>query len=174
LSGRDECIDESLIEDVAKAAAERVVAVLARRMLEELKAIRERLDRIEAMMQKQVGQRQHYGGRGGIVDRVREVLERDRYILASQARGRLGLSPRSLMGIVSGMSDVRVIEAGGDFIVFDRIGFEEFRALLSSIDTSDPEEASRMLGPFKDAFNALRRSGGVYFDGRSRSWRLLG
>ncbi|MCE4602560.1 MAG: hypothetical protein F7B18_05185 [Desulfurococcales archaeon] len=168
-------IDEFLGEgcdpdEVARLAAEKAVALLAKGILEELREIRERLDRLEEEVRRGRGQRRRGGG---LVERVREALERDRYILGSQARGKVGVSPQALYGVASGMDGVRIIDAGGDFIVFDSMGFDEFRALLSTIQTSDPEEAARRLGPFGDAFNALRRAGSVYFDGRERRWRIV-
>ncbi len=167
-------IDEFLGEgcdpdEVARLAAEKAVALLAKGILEELKEVRERLERLEAEVKRGRGRRRG----GGLVEKVREALERDRYILGSQARGKVGVSPQALYGVASGMDGVRIIEAGGDFIVFDSMGFDEFRALLSTIQTSDPEEAAKRLGPFRDAFNALRRAGSVYFDGREKRWRIV-
>ncbi len=158
------------VEEVARRAAEHAVALLAKNLLGELREIRERLDRIEAMLRDEHGRR---APRQGAARTVREYLERERYVLGSQARARLGMSPNTLLSIASGMDGVRVIEAGGDYIVFDSMGFEEFKALLASISTSDPEEASKGMGPYRDAFNALRRAGVVYFDGRGRRWRII-
>ncbi len=158
-------------EEVARLAAEKAVALLARSLLEEIRELRARVEKLEEEVRR--SGRRGGGRRGSVVDRVGEVLERERFVLGSQARGKTGLSPQALLGIVSGMEGVRVIDAGGDYVVFDSIGFEEFQALLSSIQSGDPEEAAREMGSFRDAFNALRRGGVVYYSGREKRWKIV-
>jgi len=103
---------------------------------------------------------------------LRRILKEARFVMASEAKARLGLSPQKLRSeaIAEGLV---VLEAGGDFAVMTRDSLEEFKSLLASLNTADPAEAARELGEYGRLFQALRDGGQVYYDARRRRWVVL-
>jgi len=103
---------------------------------------------------------------------LRRIIKEMRFVMASEARARLGMSPQKLRSeaIAEGLV---VVEAGGDFAVMTSDSLEEFKALLASLNTADPEEAARRLGEYGRLFQALRDGGQVYYDARKRRWVML-
>jgi hypothetical protein len=104
--------------------------------------------------------------------RLAEALREVKYILASESRSRLGMSPHTLRAEAAALG-LKILDAGGDFAVLTKDGFEEFKALLSAIETPDPAEAAKEMGDYERLFQALRAGGQVYYDARRRMWRLL-
>ncbi|MEB2836193.1 MAG: hypothetical protein GSR80_000214 [Desulfurococcales archaeon] len=111
--------------------------------------------------------------RRGQVQRLRRVLRELRFVMASEARARLGMSPHRLRAEAAAEGLV-VIDAGGDFAVMTRDSLQEFKALLASLRTADAAEAAKALGEYGRLFQALREGGQVYYDARRKRWVMLG
>jgi len=104
--------------------------------------------------------------------KLRQVLKELKFVMASDARSRLGLSPHKLR-VEAADEGLVILEAGGDFAVLLPEAFEEFKALLSTVKSADPAEAARQVGEYSRLFQALREGGQVYYDARRRRWILL-
>ncbi len=166
------------LDYIIKATVEATLAALSKGLFSELRAINERLDRIEARLEnlERLVKSRGYSrgkGRGGISDSVAELLASDGYIIGSASRSKLGISPQRLLSIVSDLDNAVVVDAGIDFIVFTRNSLDRFKRMLREVNVNDPYEAALKLGRFGDAFNILRTAGLVYYDGKHRSWRML-
>ncbi|GAB6147625.1 hypothetical protein [Stetteria hydrogenophila] len=173
--------DSAVIERAAEIAAEKVVARFLSKVVDEIEAIRREVEslRVEVeRLSKLVQSLGRSGGKGfrsrrtGDSSELAEVLSREGYIFASEARAKLGIGPLRLKSEAEKLGAV-VIEGEGDVAVVDRRAYEEFVAMLSSVKTSDPVEASKQLGRYERLFNELRRGGRLYFDARRAMWRIL-
>jgi uncharacterized protein YdhG (YjbR/CyaY superfamily) len=149
----------------------------------ELKAIKESIDKLQAdmdeckrMLAELLGAVRQRAASPRVQRRsswgLRRILKEVRFVMASEAKARLGMSPQKLRSeaIAEGLV---VVEAGGDFAVMTRDSLEEFKALLASLNTADPAEAARELGEYGRLFQALRDGGQVYYDARKRRWVML-
>ncbi|MFN4046166.1 MAG: hypothetical protein ACK4H7_02365 [Acidilobaceae archaeon] len=168
------------MERIASVAAEKAAAIVSRRVLAELKAIRDSIERIEKEIEElktqcKPGEPQRTGKRREPAQAGTQILEHIRrkgYILASDAR-RLGLSPATLMNEASRLGLI-VINAGGEAIIMSDQAFREFSSILGEIRTGDPEEASKAAGAYSRAFNALRRAGVIYYSQKAGKWVMIG
>jgi len=146
----------SALEDLRSECMHRIDAVLG-----ELRALR----RAQAVPPQ--------ASRRGQARRLRHVLRELRFVMASEARARLGMSPHRLRAEAAAEGLV-ILDAGGDFAVMTRDSLEEFKALLASLNTADSAEAAKALGEYGRLFQALREGGQVYYDARRRRWVMLG
>ncbi|MCE4622510.1 MAG: hypothetical protein F7B19_04260 [Desulfurococcales archaeon] len=173
-----------LDEKEVKKIVEMTVAEFLEPILKELREIKESLKRIEDKLNN-IGEveplqerRRVKGGsqralaRDPTVRRIIEVIKRDGYIYASEARVKVGINGFQLLNLARRLQLV-TIDLDGDYCIMTQEEFDEFRDYLNSIDTSDPEEAANLMGRYRDLFTRLRRIGSVYFDSSSRSWKLL-
>lgn len=157
--------DMERIEDALEEIVNRL-----EKLEEELRRLRIVVERSLAVSSAAQRPARATGRRGR--SRLVEVLRESRYILASEARAVLGMSPQRLRSEAAAQGLV-VVDAGGDFAVMTRDAFEEFKAILSAVASPDPGEASREVGDYRRLFEALRAGGQVYYDARRRRWRLL-
>lgn len=166
--------DRADVERAAELAAEKVSARYLSKIIEELVALRREVEALRGEVEKLSKQAQPPapGAGRGTAPGLREFLAREGFVLGSEARAKLGVSPSRLRSEAGSIGAV-VLEMEGDIAVMDKRAYEEFIALLSSIKTSDPSEAARQMGRYERLFSELRRSGRVYFDARRSMWRLL-
>lgn len=170
---------------IVKKTVEATVAELARGILGELRRLREevetlskKLGQIEAALQacrQQAGRSQERRGqqrRSKLVDKLLEILDTEGYVLASKSREKLGISPYKLRDLALD-AGARVIELDGDFAVIDPRAYREFLVLLASTRTSDPEEAAKSMGRYRELFERMRASSLVYYDASRGAWRVL-
>ncbi|MDM7275305.1 MAG: hypothetical protein P3X22_004185 [Thermoprotei archaeon] len=167
------------MERIASAAAEKAAAIVSRRVLSELKAIRDSIERIEKEIEELKNKCKPEGPREAEKRRepaqagaqLLEHIRRRGYILASDAR-KLGLSPAALMNEASRQGLI-VINAEGDAIIMSDQSFREFSSILGEIKTSDPEEALKAAGRYSRAFNVLRRAGVIYYSQKAGKWVMV-
>ena len=170
--------ERRLLEEIASLAAEKTAALVTRGLLRELEELRKALETLrrdlaevksEIAKLKSTGIRGPKGLRG--LDELKEVLERDGFILASEAKSKLGVSPYRLR-VLAGELDAVILESEGDYAVLSRRALEEFKALLVNTRTPDAEEAAKFMGRYERLFRVLRDGGRVFYDSR-HGWRLL-
>lgn len=149
---------------------ERIVDVLDD-VIKRLEALEAAVSQIRAMLEQGTARGGRPGRRAGR-SRLWEALRESKYVMASESRAKLGISPQRLRSEAMAEGLV-IVDAGGDFAVMSKSSFEEFKAMLAGVSTSDPEEAARELGGYGRLFQALRSGGQVYYDARRRRWRLL-
>ena len=133
--------------------------------LETLKSIEAKLKRLEEAQMRQ------RPGRSGS-STFREYLEREGVILVSESKQKLGVSPQRAVSLARGL-EAFVLDLEGDADIMTESTYREFLEKLSTVKTSDPEEAARMLGKYSRIFLLLRRKGDVYYDSRRRRWKLI-
>jgi len=175
------------VDLVIKKTVEATVAELVKGLLGEIRSLREaveslssRVEKLEsAMRQCQAGPqaRAARGSRGGkrrsrLADELASILESDGFILASKARARLGVSPQRLRDAAAEVG-AEVVELAGDFAVVDREAMGEYLALLRTVKTSDPAEAAKAMGKYKELFEKMREATTVYYDARRGYWRMI-
>jgi len=177
-----ECPGKDQVELAAKIAAERVFALLSGRIIEtlekcvaRLEELEKRVARLEAGLARQPrggSQRDAGRRRGKIADKLEEFLDRNRYLLLSEARQRLGVPPARAREAAEELGATE-IELEGDVAILLPDHLEELDALLREARSPDPLEAAQKLGPYSRLFEKMRRSGIVYFDAARGHWRRL-
>ena len=110
--------------------------------------------------------------KGSLFDKIRIILSENGYIFASQLAGELHVSPVKVLDIARDLGYV-LIDLGGDYVIMDPYSLEEFSQMLSSISSPDPLEASRQLGKYASLFEKLRSESLVFYDGRTKKWRII-
>ena len=173
------------IETLIKRTVEETIALLTKGIFRELKLIREALDDVRQEIRTIRDKLEmKYTDTQGSPPITRERLKRKRtktlssilrkegFILGSEARIKLGI-PISRLQKEAIDEGLLIVELEGDIAVLSEEALEEFKLLLSSIRSPDPEEAARSLGKYMNLFNALRKAGRVFFDSRTGSWRLI-
>lgn len=177
-SNLDKGYERRLLEEIASLAAEKTAALITKGLLRELEELRSSLEALrrdvaeiksEITRLKSAGRRGPRGLKG--LDELREALERDGFILASEAKSKLGVSPYRLR-VLAGELDAIILESEGDYAVLSRRALEEFKALLVNTRTPDAEEAAKSMGRYERLFRMLRDGGRVFYDSR-HGWRLL-
>ena len=149
-----------------------------RRIREEVEALSKKLEEVEGALQacrQQAGRAPQGRGqqrRSKLVDKLLEILDMEGYVLASKSREKLGVSPYKLRDLALD-AGARVVELDGDFAVIDPRAYREFLVLLASTRTSDPEEAAKSMGRYRELFEKMRASSLVYYDAGRGSWRVL-
>ena len=143
----------SLLEDLLSEA------------LETLKSIEAKLEKIEEAWKSQ----KFGSGRGRF---FKDLLEKEGVILASDSKQKLGISPQRAVTLAREFGAI-VLDLDGDAALMTEDAYREFLDKLSSVKTSDPEEAAKMMGKYSRVFLLLRRKGDVYYDSKGRRWRLI-
>jgi len=171
--------DREAIELAAKLAAEKAVAMLAQRLLREVEECRSMLERIESRLEKLEGGGTRKGQalqerrkRSRLEEKVEEYLDKNRFLLLSEARQRMGSSPVRVREAAENVGALS-LELEGDVALILLEHLEELEALMKEAKTPDPSEAAEKMGPYKRLFEKLRRSGLVYFDSARGYWRML-
>ncbi len=153
-------------------------------LLSEIKLLREEIESLKKMcaQMKTVSQPSGYTRAQGALERgkrrsplesrLETALDKYRYVLGSEARSRVGMSPSKLREIADSLG-ATIVEVGGDFAVIYPIHLREFDGILEGISTSDPDEASRKAGVYRRLFEKMRRAGLVYYDASRKAWRRL-
>jgi len=179
------------IEKIIVKTAEATVASYTRTiranlesLLSEIKLLREEVESLKKMcaQTKTAGQSSGIARTQGSLEkgrrrsplesRLETALDKYRYVLGSEARSRVGMSPSKLREIAD-ILGATIVEVGGDFAVIYPIHLREFDSILEGISTSDPDEASRKAGIYKRLFEKMRQAGLVYYDASRRAWRRL-
>jgi len=171
-------IDRREAEKIALIAAEKAALLVYKGIVNELNEIRERIEgmmrelrelknAIEKGQQPRGRPRRGVGGAGDLI----EVLQTEGYILASEAKTKLGIGPNRLR-LLAAEAGAEILEAEGDYAVVSRQALEEFKGLLASTRTSDASEAARRMGRYERLFRMLRMSGRLFYDPRA-GWRIL-
>ena len=156
-----------------------MLALFSQGILRRLDEIAKRLEAVEAELKAlREEARRGRASRGGQMRRNRgadallEYLEKHRYLAASEARGKLGLSTSRLLDAAEEIG-AEVIEAGGDLVVILPQYLEEFDALLAEAGSPDPAEAADSMGIYKKLFEKLLKAGLLYYDAASRGWKRI-
>ena len=110
--------------------------------------------------------------KGGLFNKIRIILSENGYAFASQLARELRLSPARILDIARDLGYI-LIDLGGDYAIIDPYSLEEFSQMLSSISSPDPLEASRQLGKYAALFEKLRSESLVFYDGRTKKWRII-
>lgn len=144
-----------------------------RELRKEVSDLRNAVERLDKRIKSPSGEAPSRPGRRSPgVEKVRRLIEKEGFLLASQSMQKIGVSGYRLASL-KGASGFVVIDTGTDFIVFTEKTYDEFIDILSRIDTPDPDEAASMLGRFKEAFYIMRNSSMIYYDTKRKGWRLL-
>jgi hypothetical protein len=159
------------LEKVASMAAEKAALMVSKGLLEEIKKIRESLERVEAEL-KELRVTLQERGRFRLGERIVEELKTKGYIVVSEAYKRYRTTPENLVeeGVRAG---ALVITAGGNAILIDRSSLEEFKAIIKNIKTSDPVEAIEASGKYAKLFEILNKAGMVYYDSKTKGWVMV-
>jgi len=171
------------VDLVIKKTVESTVAELVKGLLGEIRSLREsveslsrRVEKLEAAVRScqapARGGAQRRGRRSRLADELAGILEGEGYVLASRARARLGVSPQRLRDLAAEVG-AEIVELAGDFAVVDREAMGEFLALLKTVRTSDPAEAAKAMGKYKELFEKMREATTVYYDARRGHWRMI-
>jgi hypothetical protein len=163
------------LERVASMAAEKAALMVSKGLLEEVKRIRESLERVEAELKALREMLQERGGKGGryrLGERLVEELKTKGYIVVGEAYKRYRTTPENLVeeGVRAG---ALVITAGGNAILIDRSSLEEFKTTIKNIKTSDPTEAMEASGKYAKLFEILNKAGIVYYDSKTKGWVMV-
>jgi predicted nuclease with TOPRIM domain len=161
------------LEKVASMAAEKAALMVSKGLLEEMKRIRESLERVEVELKALREMLQERGkGRYRLGERLVEELKTRGYIVVSEAYERYRTTPENLVeeGVRAG---ALVITAGGNAILIDRSSLEEFKTTIKNIKTSDPVEAIEASGKYAKLFEILNKAGIVYYDGKTKGWIVI-
>jgi hypothetical protein len=161
------------LEKVASMAAEKAAIMVSKGLLEEVKRIRESLERIEAEIKAVKSMIQERGRRTySLGDRVAEELKAKGYIVLSEAYKRYRVAPETLIdeGVRAG---ALVISAGHDAVLIDRSSLEEFKTKIRNLRTSDPREAVEASGRYARLFEILNRAGMIYYDSKLKGWIMV-
>ena len=161
------------LEKVASMAAEKAAAMVSKSLLEEIRGIRESLERIEAEVKALKSMIRERGGRTyNLGDRIAEELKAKGYIVLSEAYKRYRVSPETLVdeGVRAG---ALVISAGHDAVLIDRSSLEEFKRTIRNLRTSDPREAVEASGRYARLFEMLNKAGMVYYDSKLKGWVMI-
>ena len=174
------------VEVIVKKTVEATVAELARGILGELRRLREevesisqRLGELENAMRacrqqstRPPRERRGETRRSKLVEKLLEILDTEGYVFASKSREKIGVSPYRLREIALD-AGAKIIELEGDFAVIDPRAYREFLVILASTRTSDPGEASKSMGRYRELFEKMRASSLIYYDASRGSWRVL-
>jgi len=172
------------VDLVIKKTVEATVAELVKGLLGEIRSLREtveslarRVEKLEATVRSCQAQARGSPQRGKprrsrLADELAGILEAEGYVLASRARARLGVSPQRLRDLAAEVG-AEIVELAGDFAVVDREAMGEFLALLKTVRTSDPAEAAKAMGKYKELFEKMREATTVYYDARRGHWRMI-
>ncbi|MCE4624982.1 MAG: hypothetical protein F7C35_03865 [Desulfurococcales archaeon] len=188
---RASSVSEEDAEKIAKLAAEKVLAMFTPRVIEglekcdrKLAELQERLSTLERKIDditrlltskppSQSSKTPSPSGRTrAYARRLKDYLEKNKYILASEARSKLGIPPSRLLEVAEEVGAV-TLNLEGDLAIMLPETLEEFEALLELVSTPDPGEAASKLGEYEKLFLKMLRNGLVYYDSSSRSWRRL-
>ena len=150
-----------------------------RRLREEVEAISKRLGELENAVKacgqgpgRTRGEKRGEARRSKLVERLLEILDTEGFIFASKSREKLGVSPYRLRDLALD-AGAKIIELEGDFAVIDPRAYREFLVILASTRTSDPGEAAKSMGRYRELFEKMRASSLVYYDAGRGSWRVL-
>ncbi len=166
-------------EVIAKAAAEKVLSLFSARTNSMLKECLDRLARLEEevkALRSEIAKRDKLRSppskRSRSADALESYLDKNRFILGSESRSKLGISAGRLVDLATEIGAV-IIDLGGDVAVLHREHLEEFDALLSTVRTPDPAEAAEKMGIYSKLFERLLKAGLVYYDASRGSWKRL-
>lgn len=161
------------LEKVASMAAEKTAAMISRGLLEEIRKVREKLEKLEveiatikSMLEERRGAR---GGKRDIRGDIREELLEKGFLVVGEASRRYRVTPDIIIDIGTKMG-ATVISLGSDAILMSRDSMEEFKSILKSIKSSDPMEAMEAMGKYAMVFEMMRRAGIIYYDSKVREW----
>jgi inactivated superfamily I helicase len=173
------------IDLTAKTTAEKVIALFADRILRELEQINQRLQKLEeklerlergltrtSMEKRETAKARLKNSKGRIARLLESYLDKHRYILGSEVKQKLGISMSRLEDTAEELGAI-VIDVGGDIAVLMLQHLEEFDALLSTVNTPDPIEASQKLDIYSRLFDKMRKAGLIYYDASRNSWKRL-
>jgi hypothetical protein len=161
------------LERVASIAAEKTALMISKGLLEEIRKIRESIERIEAEVKALKAMLQERGrSRYSLGERVVEELKTKGYILVGEAYKRYKTSPETLIeeGVRAGAV---IITAGGNAILVDRSSLDEFKTKIKSIKSSDPTEAMEASGKYAKLFEILNKAGIIYYDSKTKGWIMI-
>ncbi len=97
-----------------------------------------------------------------------DLLKEQGFVSLSSLRGKVK-NPRALIDRLESKGAI-VLELEDDVIAVDPGFYRSFLDELERIDTADEGEAARRLGRYSRLFEALRRTGLIYFDHRAKKW----
>ena len=150
-----------------------------RRVEERIRAIEDKLGEMLEVLKRIEARLNSLGGSSGAArggfggwHSLKDVLEREGFLLVSEAKRKTGLTPSQALSIARETGAV-TLELDGDVAIMSVEAYRDFMEKLSTVKTSDPSEAAQRLGRYGRIFMMLRRRGSIYYDSKSRSWRML-
>ncbi|MEB3779765.1 MAG: hypothetical protein GSR85_06000 [Desulfurococcales archaeon] len=178
------------IESYDSIYVERQILEVAKNILDELKNLKDKVNAIEAVLEdlnsrmisieeriERLGKYRSQGyireKRSSLRDTILRILDKEMYITASEAKQKIGVTFTRILSEVQSIGNINVIDAGGEAVIISTDRFEEFKHMLESIRTGDPQEAGERLGVYKTLFNLMRRSGMIYYDVKAKAWKIL-
>ncbi|MCE4601230.1 MAG: hypothetical protein F7C38_06670 [Desulfurococcales archaeon] len=174
-SERETCSEKQIKKIVEITIAEFMEPLMKelKELRKEVSNLRDAVERLDKRVKSSSGEGPSRPGRRSPgIERVKRLIEKEGFLLASQSMQKTGVSGYRLASL-KGASGFVVLDTGTDFIVFTEDTYNEFINLLSRINTPDPDEAANMLGRFKEAFYTMRNSSMIYYDTKRKGWRLL-
>jgi hypothetical protein len=106
-----------------------------------------------------------------VVEYIRSAVQSKGYVTLQELLGQFKIKPRQLVGLARS-SGFKIIEGGGDYIITTIPTLVELENRLSAIHTTDVNEAKKRSGDLSNLFDVLRRYGLVYYDARTKGWRI--
>jgi prefoldin subunit 5 len=179
-------VSQGDLERIAMIAAEKTVASLAKGLIKELEKLREDIEELKRNLEElrrevllvrdlvraQSIKRVAASKNERLLTEIKDRINRYGYLLASELKNELGLSNLSIEKITKILEGVETIKTSSDLIIISKESFNEFKKRIKNIKTSDPLEASRLLGKFGKLFLNLRKDGLIIYNSKGE-WRLL-
>lgn len=164
------------LEKVASMAAEKTAAMISRGLLEEIRRIRETLERMEAEIAAIKSMLEERGvarsGKRDVRSGIMEELSEKGFLVVGEASRRYKVAPDVVVDMGARVGAV-VVSVGSDAILMSRSAMEEFKSLLRSTRSSDPREAVEAMGKYARVFEMLSKAGMVYYDSRVKGWVMV-
>ncbi len=169
------------VDVLIKKTVEATVAELVKGIIREIREMRESIEEVKARLEQVERKLSECRGpasrvktksRGGLADKLAEILAEEGYVLASASRSKLGISPYRLRDLAEEVG-ARIVELGHDYAVMDPQAYREFILLLSTNKKRDPQEAAKAMGRYKELFEKMREAAIIYYDAKRGTWRII-
>ncbi len=179
-SSKPECLDR----DEIKKVVESTLATFLSKILDNFKLLEDRVNKIQADLERlekicekspvsEVRMPKHKNKKQSkLLEEFILLISEEGYAFLSKLINKIKVKPAIILTLAHKTGYV-VLDLSGDYAILEPETYQEFILRLSNINTPDPIEASRKIGKFSLLFDKLRESSQVFFDARSRKWRLI-
>jgi type I site-specific restriction-modification system R (restriction) subunit len=180
----DDYLDDNdfdrVLEEIRKL--ENTVALAVESLRKDIEDLRKRLDMLESKCRKdqkessvitrsQLPVKSKDRKNEAVLDYIKEKIGDQGYVMASSIFNNLKVKPRQVVYIAKN-SGLKVIEAGGDYIITSIGTLVELESRLSNLHSTDVNEAIKKAGDLSGLFEVFRKYGMVYYDARIKGWKV--